>query len=76
MGILKDDTKVTCTMPMEVYKGLKNEDIQLLSIFHSDMYQYYKQNEEWQQVHEQYKEVSDRKKDIEFDIRYKLLKSK
>jgi len=79
MGLLKDceqTLRVTCTMPMSVYKEVKREDIQLLSIYDTSLYDNFKKNKEWQDVQKLYREISERKKDIEFDIKFKLYNNK
>ena len=68
-----ETTRVALTMPYEMYARFKNkDDIQLLSMYDTDMYQHYKTNEEWQQAYEEYKLAKDKKQDVEYSIRYEL----
>jgi hypothetical protein len=79
MGFLndcKDNLRVTCTMPMSLYKQLKCEVIELLSIYDTSLYSHFKKDKEWQDIQELYKEISEKKKDIEFSIKWKLYNNK
>ena len=70
----KENLQATCTMPFELYKDLKShKDINLLSIFDSNMYNHYKKSEDWQEAHELYRSASESKKDIEAEIKFNLL---
>lgn len=63
-------------MPMSLYKQLKCEVIELLSIYDTSLYSHFKKDKEWQDIQELYKEISEKKKDIEFSIKWKLYNNK
>ncbi len=61
---------------MSLYKQLKCEVIELLSIYDTSLYSHFKKDKEWQDIQELYKEISEKKKDIEFSIKWKLYNNK
>ena len=80
MGKTKEyaqDFRLNVSMPVEVYKKIKNEDkVTLLGGYDAGMYDTYKRDAEWQEAEYFYKLMREKKKQIESKIEFKHLENK
>ena len=74
---LFETTFVTCVMPHETYKDIKDKNgVKKISVSDISMYEHYKSNIDWQEIDHLYKYARNRKNKIESDIEFKMLKNK
>ena len=71
------DLRYTASMPKEVFESIKDKNkVNLFSIYDAEMYQYYKNNAEWQEAEHEYKLAREKKQFIESEIDFKMIKNK
>jgi|14_taG_2_1085336.scaffolds.fasta_scaffold68805_2 hypothetical protein len=72
---LLEDLRYVVSFKKDVYKAIKDDyDMRLISIYDYDMRQHYKNDAEWQEVEFEYQKVLDKKKEIEANIHFKMLR--
>mgnify|MGYP001569142073 FL=1 len=71
-----EELRYTVTMTRETYKTIEGfDDVNLIGTYDAAMYRHYKNDAEWQEAEYFYKLAREKKKDLEFKIKYKMIKN-
>ena len=66
----EDEIHTMCTMPYELYKHLKTEDINLMKHYYPDDRSYFKTNKKWVDLNNEINEKKILLKDLEYKIKH------